>query len=139
MTLFFSLHRIVITIELLNQSKPSQGRMIEWLKKKSDFFFCTFMAMHRLCTQTFFFIFCGPTRYNGLLVCSLRFLYACLHTAIILFLHFISQLRQPEWSAHAPVNGGPVFPGTFLGHFWLFFLGFFCSESERIMTVCKHA
>ena len=29
---------------------------------------------------------------------------------------------------HAPVNGGPVFPGTFLGHFglinsfWLFFL-----------------
>ena len=24
-----------------------------------------------------------------------------------------------EWSAHAPVNGGPVFPGTFLGHFWI--------------------
>ena len=21
------------------------------------------------------------------------------------------------WSAHAPVNGGPVFPGTILGHF----------------------
>ena len=21
-------------------------------------------------------------------------------------------------SAHAPTNGGPVFPGTFLGHFW---------------------
>ena len=25
-----------------------------------------------------------------------------------------------EWSAHAPVNGGPVFPGTILGHFWFF-------------------
>ena len=41
------------------------------------------------------FIFCGPMRYNCLLVCSFRFLYACSHTVIILFLHFISQIREP--------------------------------------------
>ena len=33
-------------------------------------------------------------------------------------------LQVAEWSAHAPVNGGPVFPGTILGHFWFFVL--FC-------------
>ena len=33
-----------------------------------------------------------------------------------------------DCSAHALVNGGPVFPGTILGHFWCFFvlLFFFC-------------
>ena len=32
-------------------------------------------------------------------------------------------------SAHAPVNGGPVFPGTFLGHFW-FFVFYFIKISK---------
>ena len=44
-------------------------------------------AVHRLCTQTFFFIFCGPTRYNGLLFCSFRFLFAHCHYLISAF-HF---------------------------------------------------
>ena len=60
-------------------------------------------AIHRLCTQTYFFIFCGPTRYNRLLVCSLRFLYACLHAVIILFLHFISQIRKCSIQ-HQPIE-----------------------------------
>ena len=30
-----------------------------------------------------------------------------------------------EGSAHAPVNGGPGFPGAFLGHFWFCFVFFF--------------
>ena len=35
------------------------------------------------------------------------------------FLKMRKKSTEYRGSAHAPVNGGPVFPGTFLGHFWI--------------------
>ena len=39
----------------------------------------------------------------------------CFHLREGHLLHIFKQ----GWSAHAPANGGPVFPGTLLGHFWI--------------------
>ena len=44
----------------------------------------------------------------------------------------IDKIKSAE---HAPVNGGPVFPGTFLGHFFFFvFFVFLFYQNFQIRT-----
>ena len=53
----------------------------------------------------------------------------CVHSSIAIILmgkrELVASLNLSSWCAHAPVNGRPVFPGTFLGHFWCFLCCFF--------------